>query len=167
PTGLGIDGATFNSAELSWVSSGDLFDIEWGEAGFEQGEGAIVSGVTNPYTLEGLEAETGYEFYVRQDCGDDGVSLWAGPFYFFTGYCEVSTTYTGDYTSAFSTTNALTNVTYSASSQPTGSYSNQTSQIITQSAGLSFDFSTTYVGGSNGVNIWVDYNNNFEFEESE
>src|SRR5690606_36751542 len=111
PTGLGIDGATFNSAELSWVSSGDLFDIEWGEAGFEQGEGTMVEGVTeNPYTVEGLEAETGYEFYVRQDCGDDGVSFWAGPFYFFTGYCSVSTTYTGDYTSAFSTTGAFTNV---------------------------------------------------------
>src|SRR5690606_29111220 len=168
PTALGAEASSMTEADLSWTSDGDLFDIEWGEAGFDQGDGTTVTDIDETtYILDNLTPDTEYEFYVRQDCGADGESLWAGPYLFFTGYCEVSTTYTGDYTSAFSTTDALTNVTYSASSQPTGSYSNQTSQVIAQSAGLSFDFSTTYVGGSNGVNIWIDYNNNLEFEESE
>jgi len=82
PTDLSVSDTTAESTVLNWEGTSDLYDIEWGEAGFEQGEGTMVEGVTeNPYTLEGLEAETGYEFYVRQDCGDDdGVSLWAGPF---------------------------------------------------------------------------------------
>src|SRR5690606_4070923 len=104
PTDLGVDGITLESADLSWVSDGDLFDIEWGEAGFEQGEADanLEEGIeSNTYTLEGLEEETSYEFYVRRDCGTDGVSAWAGPFYFFTGYCEASSTNTGDVISSF------------------------------------------------------------------
>lgn len=168
PTELAATALSLTSMELSWVSDGNSFEVEWGEAGFDQGDGTIVTDIDETtYNLDNLTPDTEYEFYVRQDCGADGESLWAGPYLFFTGYCEVSTSNTGDYISAFSTTDALTNVTYSASSQPTGSYSNQTSQVIAQSAGLSFDFSTTYVGGSNGVNIWIDYNNNLEFEESE
>ena len=168
PTDIGVDGVTTDSADLSWTSEGDLFDIEWGEAGFEQGDGEMIEGVTdNPYTLEDLEEETGYEYYVRRDCGEDGVSAWAGPFYFYTGYCEVSTTSTIDYTSAFSTSGAFQNVSYTVSSQPAGSYDNQTDSFITLSAGMAFDFSTTYVGGANGVNIWIDYNDNLIFEDDE
>src|SRR5690606_19858363 len=80
---------TSDSAELTWLSLGSLFDIEWGLSGFEQGTGTIVTEVGNPYTLAGLEANTSYDFYVRQNCGDD-VSPWAGP-YTFTTECEPTT----------------------------------------------------------------------------
>lgn len=166
PTGLGIDGATFNSAELSWVSSGDLFDIEWGEAGFEQGEGTMVEGVTeNPYTLEGLEAETGYEFYVRQDCGDDGVSLWAGPYYFYTGYCQGSSTYTGNRIDGFSTTAGYTNIS-NMDNGTANDYSNYTNLSVTQSEGGSFDYSVSVPSYTN-VEIWIDFNNNLTFDTDE
>ncbi|RAR47505.1 GEVED domain-containing protein, partial [Flavobacterium lacus] len=82
-------------------------------------------------------------------------------------YCSVSTTNTSDYTSAFSTTNALSNINYSASSQPSGSYSDQTAQTFTLAQGQSFDFSHSYVGGSNGVKIWIDYNENGNFDAEE
>ena len=167
PTELGATIETMTEADLFWTSDGDLFDIEWGEAGFDQGDGTTVTDIDETtYSLDNLTPDTEYEFYVRQDCGTSD-SLWAGPFLFFTGYCDVSTSNTGDYISAFSTENAFTNVTYAATSQPSGSYSNETTPPITQSAGLTFDFSSTYVGGSNGVNIWIDYNNDLEFEESE
>jgi hypothetical protein len=39
--------------------------------------------------LTGLEANTSYDFYVRQNCGDD-VSPWTGPFNFTTA-CGVTT----------------------------------------------------------------------------
>lgn len=166
PTGLGIESATYTSANLSWVSSGDLFDIEWGEAGFEQGDGTMVEGVTeNPYTLEGLEAETGYEFYVRQDCGDDGVSLWAGPYYFYTGYCQGSSTYTGNRINGFATTAGYTNIS-NMDNGTANDYNNYTNLSVTQSEGGSFDYSVSVPSYTN-VEIWIDFNNNLTFDTDE
>lgn len=88
-------------------------------------------------------------------------------YYFDNVYCTVSTTWTGDYLSSITTTGALTNVSYSATSQPAGSYSDQTTQVITQSAGLSFNISTNYVGGSNGVNVWVDFDDDGIFDDDD
>lgn len=86
---------------------------------------------------------------------------------FFNVYCTVSSTYTSDYVSAFTTTGALTNVNYSASAHPTGSYSDQTAEVITQSAGLSFNIATNFVGGENGLNVWVDYDDDGIFDDDE
>lgn len=170
PEDLLVTDITLSSAVLNWEGTSNLYDIEWGEAGFEQGgtDSELETGIEeNSFSLDNLEAETEYQFYVRQDCGDDGVSQWAGPFSFNTGYCLVSTVYDGDYISAFSTTEAIENATYSTSSQPAGSYADETAQIIEQVAGGSFDFSTTYEGGNNGTNIWIDWNNDLVFDDSE
>src|SRR5690606_26693193 len=54
-------------------------------AGFTPTGTPTISGVTNPYTLNGLDPYTEYLFYVRADCGiDDGLSVWSGPFSFQT-----------------------------------------------------------------------------------
>ena len=82
-------------------------------------------------------------------------------------YCAVSTTNTSDYTSAFSTTNAVTNLSYTSTSQPSGSYSDQTAQNFTVYQGGTFDFSHSYVGGGNGVKIWIDYDENGLFDVAE
>src|SRR5690606_8021753 len=170
PEDLLVTDITLSSAVLNWEGTSNLYDIEWGEAGFEQGgtDSELETGIEeNSFSLDNLEAETEYQFYVRQDCGDDGVSQWAGPFSFNTGYCLVSTVYDGDYISAFSTTAAIENATYSTSSQPAGSYADETAQITEQVAGGSFDYSTTYEGGNNGTNIWIDWNNDLVFDDSE
>lgn len=82
-------------------------------------------------------------------------------------YCTVSTTNAGDYSSAFSTTLATSNINYTATIQPSGSYSNQTIQDFKVGQGTVFNFSHTYVGGGNGMKIWIDYNNNGVFEALE
>jgi hypothetical protein len=84
PFDLALDAITPNSATISWTSTGSLFDIELGEEGFFQSGIPTTSGVTNPHTINGLDSSTTYEFYVRQDCGADGYSNWAGPFSFTT-----------------------------------------------------------------------------------
>ncbi|MCO5256200.1 MAG: fibronectin type III domain-containing protein [Lentimicrobium sp.] len=78
PTALTATPASF-SAELGWTENGTatLWDIEWGEAGFTPGEGTVITGVSNPYTLTGLEFSTPYDFYVRADCGEGSVSDWS------------------------------------------------------------------------------------------
>src|SRR5690606_37349228 len=89
---LNASNVTANSANLSWVSAGTLFDIEWGVSGFTptgNPNDASTTGIGNPFTLSGLNSSTVYQYYVRQDCGvDDGVSFWSGPFS-FTTECDV------------------------------------------------------------------------------
>src|SRR5690606_15648220 len=95
PTALTVTGVAFNSANLAWTSDGSSFDIEYGVSGFTPTGNpstgyAGISGTT--HTLTGLEAETNYQYYVRQDCGDGDLSIWAGPFSFYTGYCAATST---------------------------------------------------------------------------
>lgn len=166
PTDLGVSAVTFENANLSWTSEGTSFEVQYGEAPLELGQGVSITGASNNVLIEGLGENTTYQYYVRQEC-DTEESLWAGPYTFYTGYCEVSTTSTSDYTSAFSTSGAITNVEYTATAQPAGAYADLTDNIIEQAQGLSFDFLTTYVGGSQAVNIWIDWNNDMTFDNSE
>src|SRR5690606_10899957 len=116
PTALNATVLSFNSASLAWTSDGNSFDIEYGVSGFtptgipSAGHTGI-SGTT--YELTGLDAETNYQYYVRQNCGNDDVSIWAGPFSFYTGYCSVTTsnpTSTSYKIIEFSTTDGYTNI---------------------------------------------------------
>ena len=79
-------------------------------------------------------------------------------------YCTVSVVNTGDYTSAFSTTLANSNVSYTATSNPAGGYSDQTAQNFAVGQGEAFNFSHTYVGGGNGMKIWIDFGNDGNFD---
>lgn len=94
PTNLNAIAGTLD-AELSWTSDADIWNIEWDEVGFTQGEGTLIEGVDeNPYTLSGLSSGTTYAFYVQADCENDGTSTWAGPFVFATEHvCDIIDTY--------------------------------------------------------------------------
>ena len=70
PTGLTFSNVTKNSAELSWTSTADTWDIDI--------NGTVTSGITeNPYTLTGLTPETAYTVKVRANCGGGVVSEWS------------------------------------------------------------------------------------------
>jgi hypothetical protein len=99
PSALASGNETTTSADLSWTAGGGetMWNIEHGAAGFAQGSGTAVTGVTNPYTLSSLSAGTSYEYYVQADCGGSGVSLWAGPFTFST----LCATFTAPYNENF------------------------------------------------------------------
>ncbi|GGD34674.1 hypothetical protein GCM10011343_25700 [Flavobacterium orientale] len=82
--------------------------------------------------------------------------------------CIPSSTNTSDYISNFSTTNAAVNLVFPNAAISPGGYGNYyNTQSISHFADSSFNFSNTFVGGSNGLRIWVDWNNNFTFEDSE
>lgn len=100
PTGLGAV-ALSNSADLSWTSAGTLFDIEWGTTGFVQGSGTEINNIADTtHNLNGLTPQTSYDFYVRQNCGVDGVSTWTGPFSFTTLCLSTTVPYTQDFNTA-------------------------------------------------------------------
>ena len=76
PKNLTTVSATENSIELGWDEMGTAtaWDIEYGPMGFTLGEGNVESVTTNPYTINGLDASTLYDFYVRSNCGSEDIS---------------------------------------------------------------------------------------------
>ena len=71
PSNFEISNITYESAELNWTSNGTetVWEIEYGDVGFTQGNGTTVSVSTNPFTLNGLSPVTNYDIYVRAICG--------------------------------------------------------------------------------------------------
>src|SRR5690606_7055068 len=134
PLALAAVVTSYNEAILSWMSTGASFDIEYGETGFTptQTPSDGHSEVSNNYTLTGLEAETNYQYYVRQTCGEDGTSNWAGPFAFYTGYCIPSSTNTGNRINGFSTSNGYTNI-LNENNGVANSYNNYSNMSVSQS----------------------------------
>ena len=85
PTGLTTSLITVNSARANWVKGGTeaLWNLEYGPAGFPQGTGTLLTGLTNPnpfgnpyYNLTGLAGSTTYDWYVQADCGGGSTSAW-------------------------------------------------------------------------------------------
>ncbi|PKR80240.1 hypothetical protein CW751_11305 [Brumimicrobium salinarum] len=87
--------------EIGWTQQGSgatTWNIEYGEEGFVQGTGTVLTGITsNPYTVTGLNANTRYEFYVQADCGGNEQSDWSASsgsilteclIYEANGFCE-------------------------------------------------------------------------------
>ena len=147
PNALTATNIAATSADLGWTSTGTetLWDIEYGTAGFSQGAGTSVSGLTSTaYNLTSLTPATSYEFYVRADCGSGTLSSWAGPFsfatsiqtpqgvsctsggsssYIFDDDLETGTGWTGDIGSANGTWDMPNNSGNSGSTGPSAAHS--------------------------------------------
>lgn len=178
PTGLAHNQLSMSSTELSWVSEGNAFQLKWAEGDFDAETEGTLETVNNEtsFTLENLIADVQYQFFVRQDCTDEseGYSDWAGPYNFSVGYCTPSSnagseTY-GDYIASFTTTGGVDNIDNTDSGYSAGGYGNfSASHSVSQAPGETISFSavpgsTTY---SRGLRIWVDWNNDGVFDESE
>ena len=91
PSSLTTANVSANGVDLGWTENGSAttWEIEYGVAGFTQGNGTIVSTTTNPHTLSTLNSGTTYDFYVRSVCGAGDSSMWVGSLTFTTSpdYC--------------------------------------------------------------------------------
>ncbi len=97
PSSLLASNITQTTAALSWVTGGaSNWNMEYGIQGFTPGSGTFVYNVPNPYTLTGLTPGTTYDFYVRDSCGSNNLSTWAGPYTFRTLSCPSPTGLTLD-----------------------------------------------------------------------
>ncbi len=86
PTHEAAMNITDTSADLTWSPGGNesSWSIEYGLAGFTQGQGTSLSVNTNPYTLTALTPGTSYDWYIRANCSTGVSSSWDGPFSFTT-----------------------------------------------------------------------------------
>src|SRR5690606_16090035 len=165
PAWLSATNLTYSSADLGWTSDGTAFDIKWGAPGFDvETEGNLEEDFENGGTLSGLEAETTYEFYVRQNCGEE-MSDWAGPYSFYTGYCVPTGTSNSYRITGVSTSGGYTNIS-NLSNGTSNPYSNYTAMSVSQSPGESISYAVT-VPSSTGIKIWIDLNQDLVFDETE
>ena len=89
PTSLAVGTLTNTTADLTWTSpltTGAMFTVIYGPAGFSPPGGTSVSGITTTSTtLTGLSPATTYDAYVQQVCLGGGTSTTlAGPVTFTT-----------------------------------------------------------------------------------
>lgn len=92
PSGLLMDSSSTNSITASWTSNatGTSWLIEYGPQGFTPGTGTTVVASTNPFTITGLNAATGYDVYVAEICSATDTSQFAGPTFMNTTLCSAS-----------------------------------------------------------------------------
>jgi hypothetical protein len=164
----GTNSLSSTSSEVSWTENGTAtsYRVEYDTAGYAAGTARNTSVVTDTFVIiSGLMSNSNYDWNVQALCSATDSSALVGNS-FFTGYCPVSTTSTSDYISTFATTGATQNVSYSATSQPAGSYADETAQSLISFAGGTFDFTSSYISGSYGLNVWVDWNNDLDFDDA-
>ncbi|NGZ90231.1 fibronectin type III domain-containing protein, partial [Psychroflexus maritimus] len=168
---LVVDGLSETTADFSWEGNDTATDYNWfvfeEDADVEEDD-ALFEGTTaeTNATVEGLTGETSYILVVQTACDQELSEL--EQVEFFTGYCTPSSSNTSDYIEEFSTSGAVTNVSVVKDEiSPDGYQDLSETDIVTSFPGGEFDISNTFNYTSNNVGIWIDFNNNLQFEEDE
>lgn len=170
---------TPTSAVVSWtaattsVITGYEYEVRSSGAVGSGAEGLIASGTAAPgvlsATVSGLTADSSYTAYVRSNCSAASEnSFWVSK-NFRTGYCLPSSTEVGTYINSFSTTGGTeTNISNLLSGYtPTGYQDNYATQSITTFPTATVQASFVLVGGTAGVAVWIDLNNDYDFSNDE
>jgi hypothetical protein len=83
PSNLSAFKVTSSTIDLQWISQGaeNSWDLLYGAQNFNPESGGTLIGQLSQRThqVEGLSANTSYDFYVRARCSQDILSDWAGP----------------------------------------------------------------------------------------
>lgn len=175
-TALTVASLNLDSAVINWTGStsspsqGYEYELRTSGAAGSGATGLVTSGNlaagTTTINPNGLTASTSYTYYIRANCGSGDFSAWTSVS-FFTGYCVPSSTGTATYINNFSTTGGATNISNLASGYTTGGYQNNyATAAVSQYATGTINFATAIVGGTVGTAIWVDWNNDFVFDNA-
>ncbi|WP_445715288.1 GEVED domain-containing protein [Flavobacterium sp.] len=165
--------STLSSINFSWVSSlgGGANAVTYQlqvttDAGYTAnvaGSPFTISDPTTTYNLTGLSSNTTYYYRIRANNGcwssyTTGSAI--------TGYCAFTSSTSTYWISNFSTTGGSTNINRN-SNYSAGGYANYSgTDIVSQILGQSFNFSTTMSSGTHGINIYVDWNNDLDFNDA-
>lgn len=160
------------TANLSWsgpeTATSNNFEIEWGELGFVQGTGTVVTSTSYSIMLSNLIAGESYSFYVRRICSGEA-SIWTGPFTFEMGYCIPSQPGFYDVDNLGVTNIVIGDLNVSPTPVFYTSYLNEAlsldgSELITSS--VSLDTNAGFGSYSYDMHIWVDLNNDGIFDNN-
>jgi hypothetical protein len=123
--------------------------------------------VSTSVNLTGLSIDSIYYVFVRSDCGGGDFSSWSPYGVFYTGYCPSTSSSSSYYINNFSTNGGYSNINNNGSGYSAGGYGNFTTQSVSQINSGSVSFSASFYDGlySYGFNIWVDWNDDFDFND--
>ena len=101
PSRISVDSILTTSAVVSWDDSlSPAYEVEYGFAGFERGEGTVVVANSNRILLTGLASSSTYDVYVRALCSATDTSAWSLVRQFETACGPIaSVPYTDDFSS--------------------------------------------------------------------
>lgn len=130
-----------------------------------------IEGATNStYTLqEGIEEETDFRYFVS--CNDEEtdisevIEISLNPS--DECYCQPEGTNSDYYIDSFVTTNAQENISNEDSGYSENGYGDFTDMTVTQTATGEINFEANLEGGTAGIQIWVDWNQDGVFDEDE
>lgn len=113
PSNLRVQQVFTNALDIVWsdTETPSSWAVEYGLSAFTQGEGTTVIATSKQLLVEDLASDTAYDFYIRGNCENGGVSPVIGPFTVRTAinYCENNKFYdsggpTGNYADRENTT---------------------------------------------------------------
>jgi hypothetical protein len=127
--------------------------------------GTTAAGVTSA-NLTSLTANTTYYYWVRSICAPSDKSDWTATSSFYTGHCipQALTTSTSYYVSSVVTSGAAVDLNYSANTAVP--YVNATTTILQTYPSNSFTFTIAPSSGTNYYYLWVDWNNDLDFNDA-
>ncbi|WP_298220666.1 fibronectin type III domain-containing protein [Flavobacterium sp.] len=168
PTLSNASNVTLTSATINWSvplivpSNGYQYFISTSNVA-PGGSGTAAAGLSA--NLTGLIANTTYYVFVRSDCGGT-FSSWTPSGNFYTGYCVSTSTSSLDYINNFSTTGGIANITNNGSGYSPSGYGNFLAQVVSQQPYGTVNFSSAYSGGTFGFTMWVDWNDDLDFNDA-
>src|SRR5690554_4648372 len=169
PTALSVTNLTQTSAELTWTENGGAtsWEVEYGNAGFTQGSGALEVASSNPHAIV-IAPDSDNEFYVRSICSAGDTSDWSGPYAFDNIYCIPSNSYsTSYYINDVKTSGAIQNLNNTNTGFTAGGYADYSgTDTLVVYPGQTISVTLVHPSSTHGYNIWVDWDNNFNFTDA-
>ena len=158
PTNVTSTVSTTNSITLAWteVGTANSWVITYGPTGFNPASSVAMTETVydNPYTISGLSASMGYDFYVQSDCGGGELSSMSNVYTAAT-QCDMITALPlmenfDSYTGATSTSVSVNNLPYCWSNLNTGTSSSYSGYPIIYA-------SATYAASGNNAMRFYTY----------
>ena len=166
PTNLAITNVDGNNVTLSWTENGTAtaWQIAYGLF-TNDNDYTVVDATTNPFTVTNLGLGE-WHFFVRSNCAANDQSDWLGSVSQTFGYCTpapVSCDNNGIIGVTFGNDITVNDNNYTTS---TTRYQNHSDMIGDLFAGAVSEVSITYDAGyTYGTKVWIDFNNDFDFDD--
>jgi len=176
PTGLNVSMAGLNNATISWTASTSApangYEYYYSTSNTAPTAATIPSGSTaagvTTANITGLTPNMTYYAWVRSNCSATDKSTWTNAISFYNGYCTPVATSTSTYINGVTSSGGISNISNPATGFTTGGYADYyNTNSMTILAGGTANFSFTLAGGTTGVSIYVDLDNNLIFSAAE
>ncbi len=167
PSNLAVSNVNGNNVTLSWTENGTAtaWQVAYGFYATED-DYVVVNATTNPFTVSNLGLGETF-FYIRSNCAADDQSDWVGPVSHNLGYCNPApASHDGSGISKVTFGNDLVVNDNTATTVQTR-YQNHSDMIGDLFVGTLSEVNITYrTGYTYGTKIWIDFNNDLDFEDA-